>query len=151
MKGLSTRQLALAGSYGLGLLITLVAVIADQWRLAAAAGIVSFALFSALIVLTLAAMTDGASRARKTLRELSRSSQGGRSGAYLRRIARAAESNVARLDRSIHEAEARREASEQRLLATLEAHRMDIEDRMAELTDNLNRPQRHEHPARSGE
>ncbi|TLP93048.1 hypothetical protein FEF26_13985 [Nesterenkonia salmonea] len=151
MKGLSTRQLALAGSYGLGLLITLIAVIADQWRLAAAAGIVSFALFSALIVLTLAAMTDGASRARKTLRELNRSSQGGRSGAYMRRIARAAESNVSRLDRSIHEAEARREASEQRLLATLESHRMDIDDRIADLVDSINHSPNHEHPVRSGE
>lgn len=151
MKGLSTRQMALAGSYGLGLLSTLIAVIADQWRLAAAAGIVSFAIFSALIVLTLAAMTEGATRARHSLRELSRSSQGERSGAYMRRIARAAESNVARLDRSIHEAEARREASEQRLLATLEVHRMDIDDRMARLTEELNQPPRHEHPAQSGE
>ncbi|GAA4915401.1 hypothetical protein [Nesterenkonia rhizosphaerae] len=134
MRGISTKQLALVVLYALALLAALVAVLLEQWKAAAVATLMSMGIFAALVVLTLAAMTVSARSSRLRLNEIRRATMSS-GGTYLRRIARAAEDHTARLDKTIHDAEDRREAAEQRMLATLEAHRLEVEERLADLTD----------------
>lgn len=132
-RGLSKEQLALAAVYTLGLALTLVAVILDLWRLAAVTAVVSLGLFSALVILTLAAMTHAAGSARHRINEVLQEIRSARTLRTLRRL----DDRQARLDKQLSAAEARREASEQRLLATFEAHRIHLEDEVAQLRDEL--------------
>ncbi|WP_150461222.1 hypothetical protein [Nesterenkonia ebinurensis] len=134
-RGLSKEQMALIAVYLLGLALTFLAVALGHWRTAALAGIVTFGLFSALVILTLAAMTHVAGTARQRLTEVHHEVRSARTLRALRRL----DDRYARLSKQVAAAEARREAGEQRLLATLEAQRFQFEDDIAALradTDN---------------
>ncbi|WP_300345377.1 hypothetical protein [Nesterenkonia sp.] len=133
-RGLSQKQLILIGVYLLVLAATFIAVMLEQWRIAAGLGVVAFGLFSALLIFTLAAMTYAAGRARRRIHEMHQEL----SSAKLLRTMRQLEDRQARLTKQIVAAERRRDAGEQRMLASFEAHRFHIEDDLEELRERLN-------------
>ncbi|GAA1145839.1 hypothetical protein [Nesterenkonia lutea] len=128
-RGLSQQQLALIAVYILALGVTLVTVLMQLWVFAAAAGLVSFGLFSALVILTLAAMTHTASGVRRRLLDLERSVKPARTTAMFRRI----DERTVQINRTLDATEARLRASEARTLAGFEDQRQHLEDEIARL------------------
>ncbi|MBE1515776.1 hypothetical protein [Nesterenkonia halotolerans] len=128
-RGLSKEQLALIALYGVSLLVTLIAVLLQLWVFAAVAAIVSFGLFSALVILTLAAMTHVASGIRGRLTDLEASVRPARTTAMFRRI----DERTIQINRTLDATEARLRASEARTLAGFEDHRHHLEDEIARL------------------
>lgn len=129
MKGLSVPQLGLLSLTGLGLLVSLVAVVAEAWVIAAAAAVISFGLFVILVVFTLAALTRSVRRmgelVRSTAPRLRETSAG------IRRV----DQRTAERFKTLDSAEARLEATERRMLAAFEAHSHRVEDTVAEATE----------------
>lgn len=128
-RGLSKEQLALIALYGVSLLVTLIAVLMQLWVFAAVAAIVSFGLFSAMVILTLAAMTHVASGIRGRLTDLEASVRPARTTAMFRRI----DERTIQINRTLDATEARLRASEARTLAGFEDHRHHLEDEIARL------------------
>lgn len=129
MKGLSVPQLGLLSLTGLGLLVSLVAAVAEAWVVAAAAAVVSFGFFVVLVVFTLAALTRSVRRTgelvRSTAPRLRETSAG------IRRV----DQRTAERFKTLDSAEARLEATERRMLAAFEAHSHRVEDTVAEATE----------------
>lgn len=129
IRGLSREQLILIAAYLLGLAGTFIAAIAGQWRVAASLGVLTFGLFSALVILTLAAMTYAAGTARRRIVDMHHEVRSARTLRALKKL----DDRYGRLTTLLADAERRREAGEQRLLATFEAQRFQIEDEIAAL------------------
>ena len=134
MKGLSVPQLGLLSLTGLGLLVSLVAVIAEAWVIAAAAALISFGFFVILVVFTLAALTRSVRRTgelvRTTAPRLRETSAG------IRRV----DQRTAERFKTLDSAEARLEAAERRVVAAFEAHSQRVEDTVAEAAERKPRP-----------
>lgn len=131
MKGLSVPQLGLLSLTGLGLLVSLVAVVAETWVIAAAAALISFGFFVLLVVFTLAALTRSVRRTgelvRTTAPRLRETSAG------IRRV----DQRTAERFKTLDSAEARLEAAERRMLAAFEAHRFHLEDEFSQVKRGL--------------
>ncbi|WP_146339474.1 hypothetical protein [Nesterenkonia sp. NBAIMH1] len=136
-RGLSTKQIAVIGAYGIALLATLIAVLAGAWTVAAAAGIISLGLLSVLLVFTLAAMTRIASLTRQQVREIHHQTRAGEELGQLRRLEADTAERFKELSGTLQGTEARIEAAERRLLATFEAHRDHLEEDIAALRKHL--------------
>lgn len=128
-RGLSKEQLALVLVYAAALAVTFIAVLMQQWVFAAASAVVAFGLFSALVVLTLGAMTHAASGARRLLHDLGRSIKVGRTVALFRRL----EERSSQMSKTLEATEARLRASEARMLAAFETHRQHMDDEFARI------------------
>ncbi|GAB3845826.1 hypothetical protein [Nesterenkonia populi] len=137
IQGLSTKQLAVIGIYGVALLTTLIALLAGAWTLAAAAAVVSLGLLSVLLVLTLAAMTRTAALTRQQVREIHHQTRGGEQLGQLRRLEAQTADRFKELTTTLHGTEARLEAAERRLLVTFEAHRDQLEDDITALRSHM--------------
>ncbi|RJN32974.1 hypothetical protein [Nesterenkonia natronophila] len=126
MKGLSVPQLGLLSLTALGLLVSLVGVVAEAWVVAAAAAVASFGFFVILVVFTLAALTRSVRRlgelVRSTAPRLRETSAG------IRRV----DQRTAERFKTLDSAEARLEAAERRLVAAFEAQSQRVEDSVAE-------------------
>lgn len=132
-RGLSKEQLALIAVYLVALAATLVAVLIGQWRAAAGLGVVAFGLFSGLVILTLAAMTHAAGRARQRINQMHQDLASARLLGTMRQL----DDRHSRLTRQISATEQRRDIGEQRLLATFESHRFQLEDDLDQLHREL--------------
>lgn len=129
MKGLSGPQLGLLVLTALGLLVSLGAVVAEAWVVAAAAAVVSFGFFVILVIFTLAALTLSVRRmgelVRNTAPRLRETSAG------IRRV----DQRTAERFKTLDSAEARLEATERRMLAAFESHSHRVEDTVAEAVE----------------
>lgn len=133
IRGLSSRQLLLAAAHGVMLLVSVLLVLLQQWVWAAASALISFGLFSGLVILTLAAMTRVNAVTRRRIQELR--NDGGQES--LGRAVRRLNDRYSKITGSIQAAEARMDATERRMLGTLESHRHAVEDSL----DNMTRAQ----------
>lgn len=129
IRGLSKEQLGLIAVYVIALIVTLVAVLLELWVFAASAAVVSFALFSALVILTLAAMTRTADGVRLRLFDLESNIKPARTMAMFRRI----DERTTQMNRTLEATEARLRTNEARTLAGFEEHRQYLEDEIARL------------------
>lgn len=132
-RGLSKEQLALIAVYLVALGATLVAVLIGQWRVAAVLGVAAFGMFSGLVILTLAAMTHAAGRTRRRINEMHQDLASARLLGTMRHL----DDRHSRLSRQISATEQRRDIGEQRLLATFESHRFQLEDDLDQLQREL--------------
>lgn len=128
-RGLSKAQLGLIAVYLLVLGLTFLAVLLGQWRLAAAAGVVAFGLFSGLVVLTLARMTYAHRAVRARVGEIRRDVRGVRTVRLLRRL----EERHQRLNHGMDRIEERLQSAEQRMVSSFEDHRLHVEDELSRL------------------
>ncbi|WP_022872424.1 hypothetical protein [Nesterenkonia alba] len=131
MKGLSTKQLGVLALCALALALTLVAALLKQWQLAALAGVAAFGIFVVFTAFTLAAMTHTLETMRKRLVDIDTSTRSALASS--RRIDHRTADRFKALDAT----EARIEAAERRLLATLESHRFALEDDVAEVKEQF--------------
>lgn len=130
MKGLSTQQLVVLGACFLALLGTIAAVLVEEWKVAVVAAATSFGLFTVLVAFTLSAMHRVMRGISGRLRTIDREmSQTRHIAAGVRRI----DNRTTERFKMFEATEARLEAAERRLLATFEAHRLQLEDEIAEL------------------
>lgn len=128
-RGLSRAQLGLIAVYLLMLGLTFLTVLLGQWRLAAAAGVVSFGLFSGLVVLTLARMTYSQRVMRERVTEIRREVRGSRMARTLRRL----DERHQQLTRGMDRVEGRLQFAEQRMVESFEDHRLHVEDELSRL------------------
>jgi hypothetical protein len=126
VKGLSRAQLGLLVVLAIILLGTLIAVLLQEWVVAAGAAVISFGLFAVLVVFTLTALTGSVRR----LGELSRATapRVRETAAAVRRV----DQRTAERFKTLDTAGARLEAAERRVLAAFEDHRQRVEDSVAE-------------------
>lgn len=126
-RGLSTEQLLLIAVYVLSLGVTLIAVLLGAWRTAAAAGVVTFGLFSAVVILTLAARTYAASLVRDRVERIYQDLRTARTSSRLRHL----DQRYSQMAKSVDATHARVEAAERRLTAAFDAHRLHLEEDLA--------------------
>lgn len=122
MKGLSGAQLGLLVLIALGLLVSLIAVVAEAWVVAAASALISFGVFVILVVFTLVALTRSVRRTGELVRSTSPRLR--ETAAGIRRV----DQRTAERFKTLDSAEARLEATERRMLAAFEAHSHRVED-----------------------
>ncbi|GFZ84621.1 hypothetical protein [Nesterenkonia alkaliphila] len=132
IRGLSLRQLILAGGYLTALAVTLVCAVLGAWKAAAIAGILSFALFSVWVILTLAAMTRNQQALRQRIAQLNREGASSELSRSLRRLNK----HYALITGSLRGSEERIAAAERRMLNALEAHRQHVEDSLDTIADS---------------
>lgn len=134
MKGFSGPQIGLLCILGLSLLATLIAILLEAWRVAAAGAVVSFGVFSVLVVFTLIALKESVQRTSGLVRATNPRIR--ETAAGVRRL----DNRTADRFKTLDFTEARIESAERRLLATLETHRFELEDEVAELKQKLQGP-----------
>ncbi|WP_147105093.1 hypothetical protein [Nesterenkonia populi] len=131
MKYLSRPQRTLMGGLGFALLATLITIVLEAWQFAALGAVVSFGIFAALVVFTLAALTRSMQLIRTRVRNID---------PRVREIAagvRRLDNRTAERFKTLEATQARLEASERRVLASVEAHRFDLEDEISQLHTHL--------------
>lgn len=128
-RGLSKAQLGLIAVYLLVLAAVLVAVLLEQWQLAAAGGVVGVGLFSGIVILTLARMTHSQQVTRERVNEIRREVRGARTARILRRL----DERHQQLNRGMDRVEERLVSAEQRMVGSFEDHRLHLEDQIADL------------------
>lgn len=131
IRGLSSRQLLLAAAHGLMLIISVILVLLEQWMWAAVSALISFGLFTGLIVLTLAAMTRVNAATRARIQQMSHDSGQESLGRAVRRL----NDRYSKITGSVRAAEARIADTERRMLGTLESHRFAVEDALDGLVE----------------
>lgn len=136
-RGLSRAQLGLIAVYLVVLSAALAAVLLEHWRLAAAAGIIGFGLFSGIVILTLARMTHSQRVTRERVDEIRREVRGARSARILRRL----DERHQQLNRGMDRVEGRLRSAEQRMVGSFEDHRLHLEDEIARLRGSSEPPQ----------
>lgn len=125
-RGLSPQQLALIGAYLVALTATLTAVLLGAWQMAAAAAVVTFGLFSAVMILTLAARTYAASQTRRRIEQIHHELRTARTSSRLRHL----DQQYSQMVKSVDATHSRLEAVERRLTAAFDAHCLHLEEEL---------------------
>lgn len=141
MKGLSRPQLGLLSILGLALISTLTASIMRQWMVAAVSAVITFGLFTILVVFTLAALTKSVRRSGEVINRAASRIHDASAG--IRRIER----RIVDRSEAFDSMQMRIEASERRLIAAFEAQRFHIEDDLEQLKHTAGEPDSSQNPS----